>query len=51
MIEVKSENDRNFMRIVGLLHKPTPWMEYEVDKANGILVREKVFQIDSNKKG
>jgi len=43
MIEVKSENDRNFMRIVGLLPKPTPWLEFEVDGANRIIVREKHF--------
>jgi KaiC/GvpD/RAD55 family RecA-like ATPase len=41
MIEVKSENDRNFMRIVGLVPKPTPWLEFEVDGANRIIVREK----------
>jgi hypothetical protein len=41
MIEVKSENDRNFIRIVGLVPKPTPWLEFEVDGANRIIVREK----------
>ncbi len=33
MIEVKSENDRNFLRLVGLLPKPTSWLEYEIDRA------------------
>lgn len=39
MIEVKSENDRNFFRTAGLLPKPTPWLEYEVDGVNGITVK------------
>jgi KaiC/GvpD/RAD55 family RecA-like ATPase len=34
MIEVKSENDRNFIRVRGLLQKPTQWLEYEIDGAN-----------------
>ena len=34
IIEVKSENDRNFLRVVGLLPKPTSWLEYEIDGAN-----------------
>jgi KaiC/GvpD/RAD55 family RecA-like ATPase len=34
MIEIKSENDKNFLRIVGLLPKPTHWLEYEIDDAN-----------------
>ena len=42
MIEVKSENDRNFIRIVGLLPKPSPWLEYEIDGANVIIVRESI---------
>ncbi len=33
VIEVKSENDRNFIRVTGLLPKPTPWLEYEIDGA------------------
>jgi KaiC/GvpD/RAD55 family RecA-like ATPase len=33
IIEIKSENDRNYIRIVGLSSKPTPWFEYEVDGA------------------
>ncbi|MGB8216911.1 MAG: ATPase domain-containing protein [Candidatus Methanoperedens sp.] len=33
MIEIKSENDKNFIRIVGLSPKPTPWLEYEIDGA------------------
>ncbi|HLB70466.1 MAG: recombinase RecA [Candidatus Methanoperedens sp.] len=34
MIEVKSENDKNYIRIVGLSPKPTPWFEFEIDGAN-----------------
>jgi KaiC/GvpD/RAD55 family RecA-like ATPase len=34
MIEIKSEDDRNFMRVVGLSPKPTPWFEYEVEGGN-----------------
>ncbi len=34
MIEVKSENDKNFIRITGLSPKPTPWLEYEIEGAN-----------------
>jgi len=38
MLEIKSENDRNFIRAVGLSSKPTQWFEYEVDGA-----RVKIF--------
>ncbi len=34
MIEIKSENDRNYIRVVGLSSKPTPWFEYEIEGAN-----------------
>ena len=34
MIEVKSENDKCFIRVVGLSPKPTPWFEYEIEGAN-----------------
>ncbi len=34
MIEIKSENDMNFIRVVGLSSKPTPWFEYEIEGAN-----------------
>ena len=33
IIEIKSENDKNLIRIVGLSSKPTPWFEYEIDGA------------------
>jgi len=33
IIEIKSENDRNYRRIVGLSSKPTPWFEYEIEGA------------------
>lgn len=31
MIEIKTENDDNFIRVVGLSSKPTPWMKYEIE--------------------
>ncbi len=34
MIEIKSENDKNFIRVAGLLSKPTQWFEYEIEGAN-----------------
>jgi len=34
MIEIKLENDKKFIRIVGLSIKPTPWFEYELEGAN-----------------
>ncbi len=34
VIEVKSENDKNFIRVIGLSPKPTRWFEYEIDGAN-----------------
>ncbi len=34
MIEIKSENDKNFIRVVGLSSKPTPWFDYEIEGAN-----------------
>jgi KaiC/GvpD/RAD55 family RecA-like ATPase len=40
-IEIKSENDRNYFRGVGLLPKPTPWLEYEINEANVMIVGEK----------
>ncbi len=30
IIEIKSENDRNFIRVVGLSSKPSPFFEYEI---------------------
>lgn len=39
IIEIKSENDKNFIRMVGLLSKPTPWFEYEIEGANLKIVR------------
>lgn len=37
MIEVKFENNVNLIRIVGIFPKPTPWFEYEIDKAKLII--------------
>jgi len=31
IIEIKKENDKNYIRTVGLSSKPTPWLEYEVE--------------------
>jgi KaiC/GvpD/RAD55 family RecA-like ATPase len=33
IIEIISENDKNFIRVVGLSSKPTPWFEYEIEGA------------------
>jgi len=37
IIEIKSENDTNFVRIIGISPKPTQWFEYEIDGANMII--------------
>ena len=37
IIEVKSENDTNFIRIIGISPKPTKWFEYEIDGANMLI--------------
>jgi hypothetical protein len=34
MIEIKSENDKNLIRVIGLSSKPSPWFEYEIDGVN-----------------
>ncbi len=34
MIEIKSENDKNLIRAVGLSPKPSLWFEYEIDGVN-----------------
>ncbi|MFH0903593.1 MAG: ATPase domain-containing protein [Methanobacteriota archaeon] len=41
MIEIKSENDKNFIRAVGLSPKPTPWFEYEIEGADVKIVGRK----------
>jgi KaiC/GvpD/RAD55 family RecA-like ATPase len=33
IIEIESENDKNFIRIVGLSSNPTSWFEYEIEGA------------------
>lgn len=33
IIEIQSENDKNFIRMIGLSSKSTPWFEYEIDGA------------------
>ncbi len=42
MIEIQSENDKNFIRVVGLSSKPTPWFEYEIKGTNLKIVGEKI---------
>jgi len=34
IIEIESVDDKNFIRIIGLSSKPTPWFEYEIEGAN-----------------
>ncbi len=41
IIEIKSENDRNFIRVVGLSSKPTAWFEYEIEGAKVKILKEK----------
>lgn len=41
VIEIKSENDKNFIRVVGLSSKPTPWLEYEIEGAKLRIVGRK----------
>ena len=41
MIEIKVENDKNFVRVAGLSPKPTPWFEYEIEGANVKIVGRK----------
>jgi hypothetical protein len=31
IIEIKEENDKNYIRTVGLSSNPTPWLEYEIE--------------------
>ena len=41
MIEIKFENDRNFIRVVGFSSKPTSWFEYEIEGANVKILKGK----------
>jgi hypothetical protein len=41
MIEIKTENDKNFIRAVGLSPKPTPWFEFEIEGAGIKIVGQK----------
>ncbi len=41
MVEIKSDNDKSFIRMVGLSPKPTPWFEYEIEGANVKIVGRK----------
>lgn len=40
MIEVKSENDRTFIRTVGILSEPTSWLEYQIEAEKIKIVKE-----------
>jgi KaiC/GvpD/RAD55 family RecA-like ATPase len=42
MVEVKLENDINFVRVVGLSSKPTQWFEFEINGAEIKILGEKV---------
>ncbi len=41
VIEIKTENDVDYIRIIGLSSKPTPWFEYAITGAKLKIVREK----------
>ena len=41
IIEIKEENEKNYIRIVGLSPKPTLWFEYEVEGAKVKIVGKK----------
>ena len=38
VIEIRTENDKNLIRVVGLASKPTSWYEYEIEDAKLKLV-------------
>ncbi len=42
MIEIRSENDKYFIRAVGLSPKPTPWFEYEIEGSEVKLIGRKI---------
>ena len=41
VIEIKTESDKNLIRVVGLSSKPTSWYEYEIDGAKLKIMRGK----------
>ncbi len=41
MIEIKTETDKNYVRVVGLTPKPTSWLEYEIEGPNLRIVGKK----------
>ena len=41
VIEIRSENDTNLIRVVGLSPKPTSWFEYEIEDAKLKIVGRK----------
>lgn len=43
IVEIKSENDINFIRILGQYAKSTPWLEYDLNEMHPFLDRELHF--------
>lgn len=39
MIEIKSQEDKNFIRVVSTSQKPTPWFEYEIEETKIKIIR------------
>ena len=46
IIEVKFENDRNFIRIVGLSSLPTSWFEYKIEGEKLEIIGKKTCSLD-----
>jgi hypothetical protein len=40
MIEVKSENDRYFIRTAGIFSEPTSWLENQIEGEKLMIVKE-----------
>lgn len=47
MIEVKSENDKNFIRTVGVLSEPTEWLEYQIQGDKLKIIKPGITIIDN----
>jgi len=41
VIEIRTESDKNLIRVAGLSSKPTSWFEYEIENANLKMVERK----------
>ncbi len=48
IIEVKSENDKNFIRTVGILSEPTSWLEYRIQGETLMIIKEGITSDDKN---